>query len=312
MRLLLAAILAFAFAARAEELLAPYALGPTGFAGPQGVTQYPGYGTSGAKGIVLPIGVELGARLRWLSFALSLENTSSITAGDLGYLRAGWKLGPVFERGATLLAPFVGLYASHLQMDNYDHSTIQHAAAARVGIDFDHFLRPDFSVGGGAGIDLRFPGARGAADGWAGSIVARIGLHAPILRGQSELQPDSAQTISTIATLGGIAAGGILAATGSSEGGAPTAGITLAALSLIAAPSVGRALGGNGGSAALRTGLRLLVMSAGAGATYYLARAPNTGGPVAAVVSSTVIATIALGGQDIASTPDDLRSSRLH
>jgi hypothetical protein len=262
------------------------------------------------------MGGELSTRLGVLSLGLRAEATTSITGprptAEYSYLRVGWMLGLNLDLGpSTVIAPSLGMSYSNLNGDN-SGTLIRSAASGRIGIDVDQFVSREFSLGAGLGLDLRFPGNSVLVDAWAVSAVARVGVRAPILRADGKLDPGTAPVISGLATAGGVIAGIALATSASSEGGAPGAGVTLAALSLLAAPSLGRGLGGDGRGAAGRIGMRFLVFGLGGGASAFLLRLGAQGGGGMSILGdvvgiSTVAAILVLGIRDISSTADDLR-----
>ncbi|MFL5362698.1 MAG: hypothetical protein ACJ78U_17180 [Myxococcales bacterium] len=138
---------------------------------------------------------------------------------------------------------------------------------------------------------------------------------APEKRGVS---PEFAAGISTLSTLGGFVAGGVVFASGahaSADAGPMVAGSAIGALALIVGPSVGRAVAGDG-SAWSRIGVRLLlvtgtVVATGIAATAGLSeRAYDPGVAAAGGVAAGIgfAATLIHAGWDIATTPRDLRA----
>jgi hypothetical protein len=92
-------------------------------------------------------------------------------------------------------------------------------------------------------------------------------------------------------------------------------GLSVAGLAVVIGPSVGRALGGDGGGALRRILIRTAVAGAGTGITLLCASQGHGLDPYTlcaiAAANATIAAVIVLGVKDIVTQPGDLRELRV-
>jgi len=138
---------------------------------------------------------------------------------------------------------------------------------------------------------------------------------APEKRGVS---PEFALGISTLSTLGGFVAGGVVFASGAhsnADAGPMIAGSAIGAMALIVGPSVGRAIAGDD-SAWSRMGVRLLLVTGTVAASGIATTAglseraydPAVAGLAGVAAGIGFAATVIHAGWDISTTPRDLRA----
>jgi hypothetical protein len=129
-----------------------------------------------------------------------------------------------------------------------------------------------------------------------------------------EMAPGTAALVSVASVVGGYIVGGAITGIDTEDAGVVAVGLTVVGLAILVGPSIGRALGGDGGGALRRILVRTAVACVGTGVTLLAARGDSGLNPgtllAIGAMTATGAALVVLGLKDIITTPSDLRELR--
>jgi hypothetical protein len=126
-------------------------------------------------------GGDLRVRLAVVSLGMRVERTAGFSpAGVDGFTRVLGTLGFNIGLGSrTALSPYLGVGSMHTAGSS--HSSHPDEGDARVGLEVEHFLTRNLSIGGGIAFDVRtYGGGDGITASAALSGVCRLGFHLPL------------------------------------------------------------------------------------------------------------------------------------